>query len=512
MVHEKSKMCDSVKDIKVFACEEASRNFDSMIENAFGLTAPGIKALLKKHGGMISGGLALKCYTASPDEDLRNYDGDCDIWIPLMDAHSSEDYSKKFETMNDGSSAIMDFTDYLVGYGYQNSSNRSSDLSEIGKALLKYDDYRVAIMRLNKMKVEHPEFSDSFEETIQEMKRLSTLKESDRNEKNHRNNERLKILFEQGEDSRSLIDEIREREHVDREARKRECIATIPLRDTCGFYPMSGDVSEFCETLNLCEKSEGSMYLTPGFYRINICLPGAWAYTNLNSLSLYKHRPQLQVINVNSNTSYVYISAHGEYVFNVGEYIKDDNSDFCGSIDRKCAFYSKRLEIIEDMIARSVYPEQREELIMARIEAREKLEIFTNHIRVKDIKIPNSYRDRLGFEKIFRIVRFTHMAEREIQVIFTFVDNHKMLQLFDLSFCAVGYDGTNFHAMEPELTKQKIGYRVNYRAWEREKERSKKYISRGFKIFKTAELTDEVTLESIGKEFSAQDMIVVANT
>lgn len=95
---------------------------------------------------------------------------------------------------------------------------------------------------------------------------------------------------------------------------------------------------------------------------------------------------------------------------------------------------------------------------------------------------------------IHRIHTYTK-GSKKIQVIYINVDRDTLLNTFDLSFCATTWNGVEFYSLvEPELTEQKIGYRLNnYKLIEseegvkRENERIAKYKVRGFTICENKE-------------------------
>jgi len=89
-------------------------------------------------------------------------------------------------------------------------------------------------------------------------------------------------------------------------------------------------------------------------------------------------------------------------------------------------------------------------------------------------------------EKIYEF-KSTHL-NKKIQLILTKVSKEEILKSFDLSFCAVSWDGDNFFALEPELTKQKKGYYLNDPIGEREEKRKDKYLVKGFEITEYVDL------------------------
>jgi len=101
----------------------------------------------------------------------------------------------------------------------------------------------------------------------------------------------------------------------------------------------------------------------------------------------------------------------------------------------------------------------------------------------EDLKA-NRYLENNRINKIIhKIYSYTNKKlNKTIQIIFAKVDHISILKSFDLSFCAVGYDGYKFLVLYEKLTREKKGFLLNYAETTREKNRIQKYIKRGFEI------------------------------
>jgi hypothetical protein len=94
-----------------------------------------------------------------------------------------------------------------------------------------------------------------------------------------------------------------------------------------------------------------------------------------------------------------------------------------------------------------------------------------------------AYLDNRRFKEIVHKIYAFEKNGKKIQIIFTHLDPISILKTFDLSFCGTSWNGKEFYALEPELTKQKIGYRLNDSSNDREEKRAIKYQKLGFTIY-----------------------------
>jgi hypothetical protein len=86
---------------------------------------------------------------------------------------------------------------------------------------------------------------------------------------------------------------------------------------------------------------------------------------------------------------------------------------------------------------------------------------------------------------IRKLQSFVSPNGKKIQVIYAMADRDRILDSFDFSFCAVGYDPKDgkIFGKELELTKNGKGYVMTpAKNEERHKERQEKYERRGFKV------------------------------
>ena len=98
------------------------------------------------------------------------------------------------------------------------------------------------------------------------------------------------------------------------------------------------------------------------------------------------------------------------------------------------------------------------------------------------------YLENTRFNNLIEKIYEYCMGSKKIQIILTKVPKIEILKSFDLSFCAVSWDGSKYEALEPELTAKKIGYSLNLPTNKKEISRLKKYTTKGFKIYESKDL------------------------
>lgn len=520
-------MSTQIKAIQIIENSQGVENMRTMMEQNFFVNHDEFFALVQKHGGMISGGLPLTAYTSN-GENLLNYKGDCDLWIPLIEANDDIDYHDKFDEMKNFMDVFDEFQSFLSKSGYKEEINEDKDLLSIGQSLRMYGDLQTSIKQLKSTMRSCPSMESEIKKVIDELIELDKSNKREFKIRNSHNNRNLSILFpvktedewKELEKRQEIMEEIHQNEIKNNKELAIELAKTIPQCEEKSFYEVDFDISRFCKdsTVRLREKKSYTYFIyEPGFVTINVIKSSSTVSkieTSLYFNRTYRIGNEINngEIHINKGINTLYLSKPGYYEINVDELVDEE-------CDSQEAFYSEN--IIKRSIQRKIEYFERinqnlhkndidgELKIKMISENQNKIDFYQSQLYSFDYQLNrNEYQKRLGFDKIFRIIRFILELEngelKEIQLIFTHVSNHKMLQLFDLSFCAVGYDGNNFHCMEPELTKQKVGYRVNYRSWEREKARSIKYINRGFTIYKTSEIKPEdlVTEESLDSELT----------
>lgn len=529
-------MLTDILPIQVFNDSRGTENMHTLIENNFTVNYDRLFSLLQKHNGMISGGLALTAYV-SDKEELENYKGDCDIWIPVIEANDSIEYKEKFNDMKNYIEILDEFNELLTESGYKQEINVDRDLHVIGKSLKMYGDLENTIRQLKITKKECPYMAFSIQKVIDEVVLIQESNRRDFEIKNAHNNRRLSILFppktdkewEESDVRMEILKELHEENERKLIKEQNLLVKQIDVTEYQKIYEyFNTDVTKFCKnsTVRIEENKDIKFMLrTPCFVTINCTKVSSNMDQKIESKNFYidkyfhdKIDEPTSIIHVTKGKNVFYISKSGNYRV-ISHEISDEECKECESyytenytkksLEYKIDYYNSLINVLYDKRRNSNYDEL---LLINKMlkESEEKLKFFENELSDFQILInEHIYIKRLGFDKIFKVIRFKiedddNNVIKEIQVIFTYVSNHKMLQLFDLSFCATGYDGVNFHSMEPELTLRKIGYRVNYRSWDREKLRSIKYIDRGFTIYKTPELTEEnlVTKESLDLELT----------
>lgn len=116
--------------------------------------------------------------------------------------------------------------------------------------------------------------------------------------------------------------------------------------------------------------------------------------------------------------------------------------------------------------------------------------LFNNTDIIAGNIVTQAYSGRFS-EIIVNIKNFTNKElNKKIQLIFCKTNHEKILTTFDLTFCAVAFNGEKFLVIEPELTKKKIGYRMNnFSEYSEISERGRiiKYLRRSFTIFENSE-------------------------
>ena len=98
------------------------------------------------------------------------------------------------------------------------------------------------------------------------------------------------------------------------------------------------------------------------------------------------------------------------------------------------------------------------------------------------------YLENTRFNNLIEKIYEYSMGSKKIQIILTKVPKMEILKSFDLSFCAVSWDGSKYEALEPELTLRKVGYSLNPPVNGKELVRLEKYATKGFKIYESEDL------------------------
>lgn len=98
------------------------------------------------------------------------------------------------------------------------------------------------------------------------------------------------------------------------------------------------------------------------------------------------------------------------------------------------------------------------------------------------------YLENTRFNNLIEKIYEYRMGSKKIQIILTKVPRLEILKSFDLSFCAISWDGSKYEALEPELTLQKIGYSINLPTNQKEIGRLEKYTTKGFKIYESKDV------------------------
>jgi len=118
---------------------------------------------------------------------------------------------------------------------------------------------------------------------------------------------------------------------------------------------------------------------------------------------------------------------------------------------------------------------------------------YYNNIKSNSNKNTNSYYNNIqttsNTHLIIYMIKYKNKNGKELQLIFINTNNHNVLDNFDLSFCAIGYNGLNLlttNEIDKLLALHKIGYIKNYNSHKLNNTPNKilKYINRGYTIFK----------------------------
>jgi hypothetical protein len=124
-----------------------------------------------------------------------------------------------------------------------------------------------------------------------------------------------------------------------------------------------------------------------------------------------------------------------------------------------------------------------------------------NSILCNEVYFKNNRFNRI----ISRVITFkNNITNKQIQLICCKTNHETILKTFDFSFCATAYKPEEnnllgkFISVETEMTKRKIGYKMNV-STSRELERAIKYSDRGYTIFETKEEAD-LYFNNIGTE------------
>jgi hypothetical protein len=507
-------MLTDIKDIQVFENSQGVENMRTMLEDNFHIDHMKLFSLMEKHGGMISGGLPLTTFISKFKEEILSYTGDCDLWIPIIEADDELDFNEKFHNMKNYIDIFEEFRNLFSSHGYIEKNNNSLDLISIGRSLRMYYNYQTTIKQLREAIRTCPLMRTQIQSTIDEVIRISESEKSECNFRNAHNNRRLSLLFpERSEEEWDELDSQKEiRRKIESEENQRECdeydkfIKSIDITEDIPIYNV--DIISRDNIYEILNGNTNSMY-NRRYSLVTICVTKEFI-TNNRLTDFNESCENITVVVLNKGVNNFYLSKKGYYLFVSDMLIEeelvkpeffDSNDCIKNSIDRKIRYFTNFITSLNEEMSCPCSTRTCEVINKMIYDAEKKLEFYENE-RKNYVRCLNEiyYKQRLGFDKIFRIIRFTLELEngdlKEIQLIFTHVSNHKMLQLFDLSFCATGFDGRTFHCMEPELTMEKIGYRVNYRSWEREKARSIKYINRGFTIYKTSEIKEEDLITS----------------
>jgi len=569
-------MSINIKDFEIIHYPDFNHKMNSVLFNNFGLNCGSFEELLSKYKGMISGGLPLTVFNASDKQELNNYSGDIDIWIPLFTANNLEEYKnsaieleKQFEIEDEFRELFKDSNYTQVTYG-------KNELYEIGRSLVMYKNHSTTIKKLQAvMSRNNFEFRHEITRAIEEISRISLLQRKSDRERIDYNNDKLTILF--SKEDNMVQDILEKRAKHNENYSKLELIIVAKLKLLIAY--LADNNSEY---YNIPNRSRSTMKTFDKFANII-------KVDNIPPIEIYHQVIDESIINKSVldidatsfcgilRTLYSTRQYHENILFYdlvdviydiILKYVRNQNElDKMKKDELKLTDLQNRLvelsskKIIKDsnvltslkadllnmisvidsinsvnsinslkIIKEDESEKSEESYVLCDEEKEEKKDNINDRVsRIKHelkqakknyknnnitsseydeicdslnnelniifklqekmtiIKNDMEYTDRLGFDKIFTISRFTMINEdgdtKEIQLIFTFISHHKMMQLFDLSFCATGWDGSNIHCLEPELTSRKIGYRMNYRSMEREKERSRKYENRGYKIY-----------------------------
>lgn len=431
-----NEQANQIQDVEITTSELFDRNFERII-NSFDINPEELNVALKNNNGMISGGLSSKCLTEIDINEIDKYDGDLDLWIPLCESSSLEEYMESFDKLKDYREIENKFKSLFVGY--EQKLIGDVELYEIGRSLAMYKDHKSTIKRLKAIidRNNNELIKEQIEIAIKTLEADDVVNIENNRKRVNFNNENLKILFSKDDE---LVGKIKERQLKndnnlnDNNPNNNNIDNNIVYNDSLNGF-------KFCHK---CEKFHNNNIKQ--FNSVNNELVEKLKNDSINidclkcKLIIYRGN-KTELLNSSLNKK--------SKKQNIDKMIDDYNTKI-NNLEIEIATYENSLNKL-DQLSNDAY-----------------------------------YKERLGFDKIFTISRFKK-GNKEIQLIFTFIPHAKMLQLFDLIFCGVGWDGKNIHCIAPELTKSKIGFKMNYRSFEREKARAEKYISRGYKIYETKE-------------------------
>lgn len=454
------------KDFTIETSTQFESNMNHLIKTNFGIDPNQLNKFLLKYKAMIAGGSVSRCDGIVTEEELNAYEGDLDIWIPLTQATSVDEFKELFLTSQSHYKAENDFM-YNVANNYKQELMGNVELYEIGRSLAMYKDHIISIKKLeiarDRVK-DIPVIYKQINDAIEELKSQDEQLKAKRITRLDFNNENLKVLFSK---ECNITQKIISSEYI-----REDPLYNIrdQLRDL-----IEKDTDEEIED-EIIGKDEIVFGLSSVFPKI--------VYAN-NGSPQSPQSPQSPIGSPQSpsnkpKTQFDYLNTNSKLEKQIKKQIE--------SIKKNLSKYDIPKDIKDYSYINIKYFRKLQE-------ERNKLEedLMRNTLILQELEVKKNdlyYRERLGFDKVFTISRFKCEVNgkiKEIQLIFTFISHHMMMQLFDLSFCAVGWDGLNVHSFEPKFNKYKIGYRMNYRAEKREIARQAKYESRGFKIFETEE-------------------------
>ncbi len=491
MLEKGDKM--SVKSTTAVNSRVFDNNFDKIIRTSFELDTERLSSKLRENNAMIAGGLALHCFTVQTKEALLNYKGDCDIWVNIFESSNLEEYFEKFTDLDKFRDKEKVFDDLLTSAGYTLVKNTSQELLNIGKSLSYYKDYNASISRLEKLMKDSvtlpKEDLKGLQDTVNRLKELRKMSNMDVDKRNFINDERLSLLFppktkEEKEEARIMSDIL---SNIGKEVveTSNEYVVFTP--------PRMGQVSNMREVINGTIEQHSDYDEEDQQYEEGIVRRRCRFDTDSEEeteVGFSDSEEEKKIIKENK--------------LKVKRRIIDKLNGLIASTQKELMSFKAQLSIIK--YSNKKQDKKKKEMLKKLINStQEKVDRYSDLqtdfcMRSQGIDLKSA--SEIGFDKVFTINRYIKQVdgvEKEVQVIFTFVSNEMMLQLFDLSFCAVGYNGGTLRILEPELTRRMVGYRLNYRSLEREKSRSLKYMDRGFTIYKTSDMNEDdiVTREEL---------------